>query len=110
MNVTKLAIITLALLVIPAISTRAADAKENYEKNCAKCHGAEGKGDAKMGQKLGVKDLTDAKRQAELTDEAIAKSIKEGIKEGDKIRMKAIEGLSDAEIKELVTFVRKLKK
>jgi cytochrome c553 len=106
----KLLITALALLVIPAMNTRAADAKENYDKSCAKCHGPEGKGDTKMGQKLEVKDLTDAKRQAALTDDAIAKAIKEGIKEGDKVRMKAIEGLTDGDIKELVGYVRKLKK
>ena len=42
----------------------AADAKSNWDDNCAKCHGADGKGDTKMGHKLDIKDFTDAKVQA----------------------------------------------
>jgi cytochrome c6 len=89
----------------------AADAKENWDKNCAKCHGADGKGETKMGQKLGVKDYTDAKVQADLKDEAAFKGIKEGVKDKDgKVVMKASEALTDDEIKALVQHVRALKK
>ena len=63
-----------------------------------------------MGQKLGVKDLTDAKVQAEIKDDAAFKTIKEGKKDADgKTMMKAFDTLSDEEIKGLVTFVRGLK-
>ena len=99
-----------------ALSAKAADAKENYDNLCAKCHGAEGKGDTKMGQKLGAKDLTDAKVQADMKDEDVVKSIKDGIKDADgKTKMKAfVTGadtpLSDDEVKALLTYVRGLKK
>ena len=99
-----------------ALSAKAAGAKENYDNLCAKCHGAEGKGDTKIGQKLGAKDLTDAKVQADMKDEDAAKAIKEGIKDADgKTKMKAfVTGadtpLSDDEVKALVTYVRGLKK
>src|SRR6185436_576071 len=64
------AIASVCLLTILGISTaRAADAKELWEKNCASCHGKDGKGDTKMGQKAGVKDYTDAKFQAEYNEE-----------------------------------------
>jgi cytochrome c553 len=107
----KVFIITLAVLGAACLSASAADVKENWEKVCAKCHGAEGKGDTKMGQKLSIKDLTDAKLQAELKDDKAIKSIKEGIKDADgKIKMKPAEGLSDDEIKALVAYVRTLKK
>lgn len=93
------------------LTVRAADAKENWEANCAKCHGAEGKGDTKMGQKLGCKDLTDAKVQADLKDDAAFKAIKEGLKSAeDKTLMKPFDALSDDEIKALVAYVRTLKK
>ena len=89
----------------------AADGKENWGKQCAKCHGAEGKGDTKMGQKLSIKDLTDAKVQDALTDDAAVKAIKEGLKDKDgKLQMKPVEGLSDDDIKALVQHVRGLKK
>ncbi len=93
-----------------AISARADDAKDNWTTMCAKCHGADGKGQTKMGQKLGVKDFTDAKVQAELKDDAAAKTIKEGMKDKDgKTLMKAFDTLSDEEIKALVQYVRSLK-
>ena len=107
----KLVIIASAALAVSTIVASAADAKENWEKTCGKCHGPDGQGKTKMGEKLGIKDLTDAKLQADLTDEKAAKSIKEGIKDSDgKIKMKPAEGLSDDEIKALVAYVRTLKK
>ncbi len=107
---------TIALAVTLAFGSvwiaAAADVKENWDSNCAKCHGAAGKGDAKMGQKLGVKDLTDAKVQADLKDDAAFKAIKEGIKDkDDAIKMKGFaDTLKDDEIKALVQKVRSFKK
>jgi mono/diheme cytochrome c family protein len=107
----KLIVIGLAVCVIPAIAARAADAKESYEKNCAKCHGSDGKGQTKMGQKLSIKDFTDAKRQEALTDAAALKAIKEGVKDKeDKTLMKPLEGVTDEEAKALVAYVRTFKK
>ena len=74
----KLVIVSMALLIAGAVSVRAADAKENWDKNCTKCHGADGKGKTKMGEKFGVKDYTDAKVQEGMKDEAMTKAIKEG--------------------------------
>ena len=93
------------------LNVSAADAKANWDSLCAKCHGAEGKGDTKIGQKLGVKDLTDAKVQADLKDEAATKALKEGVKDADgKTLMKPFDTLSDDEVKALVQYVRTLKK
>jgi cytochrome c553 len=94
-----------------SLNCLAADAKENWEKTCAKCHGPDGKGQTKMGQKLGIRDYTDPKVQADLKDEDAIKAIKEGVKDKEgKILMKAVEGLSDDEIKALVAHVRSFKK
>ena len=101
---------TMAACAAMIVSVSAADVKENWEKSCAKCHGPDGKGDTKMGKKLEVKDFTDAKVQADMKDDAMLKAIKEGVKDGEKTRMKAVEGLSDEEMKALVTFVRAFKK
>jgi len=101
----------LAISAAALLSASAADVKENWDKQCAKCHGPDGKGDTKMGQKLAIKNLTDAKLQAELKDEEAFKAIKEGIKDSEgKIKMKPAEGLSDEDIKALVAHVRTLKK
>lgn len=103
--------LSVAVLTVSALSAGAADAKATYEKDCAKCHGADGKGETKMGKKKGAKDYTDAKVQDALKDEAAFKAIKEGLKDkaGEKL-MSPAEGLSDDEIKGLVAYMRKFKK
>jgi cytochrome c553 len=107
----KLITTTIVLMTGAVMAVYAADAKENWDKDCAKCHGADGKGQTKMGQKLGIKDYTDAKVQDELKDDAAFKAIKEGLKDKDgKTLMKPTEGLSDDEIKALVQHVRSFKK
>ena len=108
----KIILIALTLMVAGTVSSYAADAKEIYDKDCAKCHGADGKGKTKMGEKLGVKDYTDAKVQEGMKDAEMAKAIKEGVKEkdSDKTKMKAFADLSDDDIKGLVKLVRAFKK
>ncbi|HTL58446.1 MAG TPA: cytochrome c [Candidatus Limnocylindrales bacterium] len=106
----KISRIAIAAFAASLLTVTAADVKETWEKNCTKCHGPDGKGDTKMGKKLDIKDLTDAKLQTSLKDEEMLKAIKEGVKDGDKTRMKAAEGLNDDEMKALVAYVRTLKK
>jgi cytochrome c6 len=107
----KMMLLAAILGLAAALSAKAADAKENYDTLCAKCHGAEGKGDTKMGAKLGCKDFTDAKVQADIKDDAATKAIKEGLKSDDgKTLMKPFDQLSDDEVKALVAYVRGLKK
>jgi mono/diheme cytochrome c family protein len=104
-------IITVSLFAASAISARAADAKANWDANCAQCHGKSGNADTKMGKTLNAKDLTDPKVQAAFTDAKATQSIKEGVKENGKTTMKAFGGkLTDDEIKALVAYVRTLKK
>ena len=107
----KLLTLSVVLGMVAGWSAQAAEAKAIYEQQCAKCHGTDGKGQTKMGQKLGAKDYTDPKVQEALTDEAAFKAIKEGLKgNDDKAVMKPAEGLSDAEIKGLVAHMRAFKK
>ena len=75
----RLLMLSIAIMSVSALSAGVADAKATYEKDCAKCHGADGKGETKMGKKLGAKDYTDAKVQDELKDDAAIKAIKEGL-------------------------------
>ena len=107
----KKILFTTGLFLAIAISLRAADAKENWTKHCLKCHGADGKGETKMGRQSGVKDYTDPKVQAELKDENAIKIIKEGIVEKGKKKMDPYgEKLTDDEIKALVAYIRGFKK
>ena len=105
-------LLTVALFIAVLTPMRAADVKENWEKNCASCHGKDGKGETKAGKKADVKNLTDVTYQASFTDEQMFKQIKEGLKDKNgKEKMKAFsDKLSDEEIKALVAFVRGLKK
>ena len=107
----KLALLALPAAFALALTTNAfaADGKAVYADNCAKCHGDDGKGATKMGQKLGAKDYTDAKVQNSITDADAFKSIKKGMKKDDKTLMKPSE-LSDGDIKSSVAFLRTFKK
>ena len=100
-------------VIVAAIAAFAfgAPAAENWENHCAKCHGADGKGQTKAGKKLQVKDYTDAKVQAEMKDAEMIKATADGINDkAGKERMKAYkEELSSKEIEELVAYVRKFK-
>jgi cytochrome c6 len=107
----KLVALSLLCTALGALSLQAADVKENWSKHCTKCHGEDGKGQTTMGKKLKVADYTDPKVQAKFTDEEMIKITREGKKEGSKTLMKGYtDVLSDAEIKELVAYIRKMAK
>lgn len=107
----KLAFLALPAAFALALTTNAlaADGKAVYADHCAKCHGEDGKGATKMGQKLGARDYTDAAVQASFTDEQAMKAIKEGLKKDGKTMMKAME-LSDTDAKASVDYLRTFKK
>jgi cytochrome c553 len=89
----------------------AADAQANWTKHCVKCHSKDGKGNTKMGRQAGVKDYTDPKVQEEMKDDKALKTVKEGITEKGKEKMKAYAGdLTDDEIKALIAHMRTFKK
>jgi cytochrome c553 len=106
----KIIILAVAFGLAAAVTVRGADAKDNWNTLCAKCHGTDGKGNTKIGARLGVKDFTDAKVQADLKDDAAFKALREGLKsDDDKTLMKPFDALSDDEIKALIAYVRTLK-
>jgi cytochrome c6 len=90
-----------------AMSTSAAaqDAAALYKAKCASCHAADGSGDTPVGKKMGVKSFSDPE-VAKSTDAAWIEATKKG-----KNKMPAYDGkLTDDQIKDLVTFIRGLKK
>lgn len=107
------AIFRLAMVLAASTASTlfAADAAANWTKQCAKCHGQDGRGDTKTGRKMMISDLTDAKLQAKFTDAEATNAIKHGLKDAKgKVIMKAVRGLSDEEITGLVAYVRTLAK
>ncbi len=49
-----------------------------WEQNCAKCHGTMGAGDGPQGPMTHARDLTSSEWQSATSDEAIARTIREG--------------------------------
>ncbi|HVZ63358.1 MAG TPA: cytochrome c [Lacunisphaera sp.] len=106
---TKLALASFALaLAIGA--AYAAPAADNWDNNCASCHGSDGKAQTKTGKKLKIKDYTDAAVQAAMKDEDMIAAITNGVKVDGKEKMKSFKDeLSADEIKDLVAYIRKFK-
>ena len=81
------------------------DAAEVYAKNCASCHGKDGKGETTMGKKNKVKDYTTAEGQ-KWTDAEALKVILEG-----KEKMKGYKDkITAEEAADQVKYVRAFKK
>ena len=78
-----------------------------YSKNCATCHGREGRADTfKSRHRYHARDLTDAHWQSEVSDERILESIRNG-----RGRMPAFgRKLTNEQITSLLSYVRGLKK
>ena len=106
-------LVLVSLVLATSVSAAAPlSARENFDKHCVDCHGADGKSQTRLGRKAGAKDLSDAKAMAKHSDEELFKTIKFGRKnrKGEE-KMDAFgDGLSDKEITQLVAFVRALAK
>ncbi len=79
----KKVLIGLALVafLLNLTGTAIAAGAELWAKKCALCHGKDGKGTTPMCEKFKCRDLTNPKVQAAFTDDQVAKSIIEGIKD-----------------------------
>jgi mono/diheme cytochrome c family protein len=94
-----------AVLAFSTVPARAQSGAEMYKSKCAMCHGADGKGDTPVGKSLKLRDLGSPDVQKQSDAELIA------ITADGKGRMPAYKGkLSEAQIKEVVSYVRTFKK
>ena len=98
----------IVLVTLAAPSLHAAGAEELFTKNCAPCHGKDGKGNTPAGKKAGAKDLTISKT----TPAEVEKQITEGkIDPKRKTNMPAFgDKISKEEIKSLTDFVLAFRK
>lgn len=102
MKVTSLAVL---LVLFGSAFVQAQSGETVFKKNCVMCHGADGTGKTKMGQKLGAADLTSSDVQS-LSDEALTQTVHNG-----RGKMPAFgTTLSDDEIQQVVKYVRTLRK
>lgn len=92
----------------------AAKGKAAYQQYCASCHGPGGKGDGPMGAALNpkLKDLSDKTFNGSLKDDYLVKIIKEGGAAVGKSPMMPKMGgaLKDAELQDVIAFLRSLAK
>lgn len=98
------ALAALAVVLVAGTSHAEDDVAKLWSKHCQTCHGADGKGKTKAGEKAGVKDLTDPAVKAELTKQKALDSMKNGVKakDSDKLVMKSFsEKLSAEEMEKL---------
>jgi mono/diheme cytochrome c family protein len=89
-----------------AVSARAQSAAELYSKNCASCHGADLKGQTKVGQAMKVTDLTAPEVRAKFDRARMITSLTDGITRDGKQVKKPFKGkLTDEQIAALVDYV-----
>jgi len=87
-------------------SSSLADASTVFNGKCAKCHGRDGRSRTVDGRRTHSRNLTRAEWQNDVSDERIFNSISNG-----KGKMPSFKkNLSENQIDELVTYVRRLRK
>ena len=86
-------------------SKRQASAKALFARNCATCHGSDGRGETVAGKISGVPDLTDRKWQESVNEKRMAATITNGRGSMPSFEEK----LSQNEIASLVSHVRNFK-
>lgn len=105
-NIIIQSLFVVSVALVPAVSY-GATASENWDQHCAKCHGSNGDGSTAMGKKLKVKDYTEAKALAGISDEQLTKSLVEGVMNGEKRVMNGYKDkMTDSEIKDLIALMR----
>ena len=100
--------LSLAVTISRDVSASSAggDAASVYSSKCASCHGRDGRAKSMHSKHEHARDLTSAEWQDSVSDERIYNSISNG-----KGKMPAFKKkLSDAQIDELVNYVRRLRK
>lgn len=90
-------------LAVPAMGQQAGEA--NYKAKCAMCHGADGLGSTPAGKAMKVRSFK-SDEDVKATDAVLFKQTKEGVG-----KMQGYAGkLTDAEIQDVVAYIRTLQK
>ena len=102
----RMGLITLmAGFAMCASSAIAQDAAATYKAKCAMCHGADGTGNTPMGKNMKLRSFKSAE-DMKTTDAELFKQTKDGVG-----KMQGYAGkLTDAQINDVVTYIRTLQK
>ena len=85
---------------------QAAKTESVYQQNCARCHGADGRGDTRLGKIYNTPNLTESTLHSRFSDKELSAIITSG--QGGMPGFK--KNLSKAEIAALVSYVRRFRK
>jgi len=105
----KATFLIVALLFAFSTSVLAADGAAIFKTKCAGCHGPDASGATPMGQKMKIRDLRSPDVQKQ-TDAELFDMIANGGKAKKATHTFKTKGLSDDDIKSLVSFLRSIKK
>jgi mono/diheme cytochrome c family protein len=99
-------LVIIVAAVTPALAADAAAGHATYDKKCKVCHGASGEGNPGMAKALNttITPLNSPEVQ-KMSDADLKKVVTSG-----KGKMKPVSGLSDADLDNVIAFVRTLKK
>jgi mono/diheme cytochrome c family protein len=96
-------VLAVVVCIASTVSFAQSGGEATYKAKCAMCHGPTGTPSAGMAKMMGIKAASDPDIQ-KLTDAQMSAAVKDG-----KGKMKPIAGLTDAQIKGVVTFYKGLK-
>ncbi len=98
--------LSLTTLTGSALAADASSGKDLYMRHCRGCHGQNGEGNPTMEKAMKVKiESLDSKAIQSMSDADLHKVIADG-----KGKMPAISNLSDAQVNDVIAYIRTLKK
>jgi mono/diheme cytochrome c family protein len=99
----SLVVLAAAICLTGSLSFAQSAGEATYKAKCAMCHGATGTPSAGMAKAMGIKAASDPDIK-KLTADEVTAAVKNG-----KGKMKPVAGLSDDQVKDVVTYFRALK-
>ena len=102
-TIRSLVALAVVMLVASAVCLAQSGGEATYKAKCQSCHGSAGTPNPGIAKMMGVKPVSDPDIKKLTVDQMIA-SVKNG-----KGKMKPVAGLTDAQIKDAVTYYRGLK-
>ena len=102
-TIRSLVALAVVMLVASAVCFAQSGGEATYKAKCQSCHGSTGTPNPGIAKMMGVKPVSDPDIKKLTVDQMIA-SVKNG-----KGKMKPVAGLTDAQIKDAVTYYRGLK-